>query len=564
MDTTDLHPPLNEWVDGNVRSNFKEAVRLTLEDSLRDPPEEPFKSLYVARKLFQEEVLQKLESACPENLKEHEDFNVLSACVLLELGLNYINTEEPSSGERSLETCLHQLEGVVSKVKTASIGIQAHNHLGVLWGNRGEQQKALEYLLKAKAVYESHIALPPPITDTEWITGSADEDWKREKQMEGNHTLTLFYLAQVYGNLQQPKLSAQYCQTTLGRQLENREYDPVEWSLNCATLSQYHMTSENWLQARHCLAAASCVLQRFKVEECGSAPMSSTGEDAPIDDPKMAERVVQTEGDISRCWIKYSLGLLLSSVKKLKMQENGEEVEEVQRGQRGSRGNKVFRFEALEVTDIESSIPGELVTDYATARTTFLTCQKHIASTKTRFTLDSYASEHASIVQDHSQAYKLLAYFEASPELKCRMHKRRVDMLNVLLKELNPRYYLTEHRELMHEVAETLSEMADLKTVSGSESPTQHAVDKINKLVKSAISTYQQFLATYHEPNSQKLPELLDQSCVRSVLMCKLNVARLYSKLIAPDDESLVSQEHHCGYGGGAGRMWKMAASSSQ
>ena len=544
MDTSsDLYPPLKEWVKENVRTDFIEAVRLTVEESLKDPAREPFKSLYTARRLFQD-IQQKMESECPEDLREEEDFRILSACVLLELGMNYINTEEPSNGERSLETCLHRLEGVASKVKTASVSIQAHNQLGVLWGNRSEQQKALEYLLKAKAIYESHIALPAPITDTEWILGVAEEDCKREKQMEANHTLTLFYLAQVYGNLKQTALSAQYCQTTLSRQLESGEYDPVEWSLNCATLSQYHVTSEMWPQARHCLASSSRVLQNFRVEKCGSSPSDSTGENTPIEDPAMAEKVAQTESDISRCWIKYCLALMLSSINKLQEAEKDKDSEEASlpksRAQGSRRKNNVikpFCFEPLETSDIESSVPDELVCTYSDARTVFLTCQKHINTAKSHFTLESFASEHSLIVQDHSQAYKLLAFFEASAELKCRMHKRRVDMLNTLLKELNPRFYLSEHKELLYEVAETLSEMADLKTVSGSESPNQHIVDKINKLVRNAIGTYQQLLATYYEPDSHRLPEKLDSSCVRSVLTCRLNIARLHSKLIAPSND---------------------------
>ncbi len=539
--TPRLYPPLKEWVATNIQEDFKKAVKLTLEDSLTDPKEEPFKSLYSARKLFQG-ALQKLESDCPKELQEHEDFMVLCSCLLLEIGLNYINTEETSSGERQLEDCLHHLEGVISKVKTASISVQAHNQLGVLWGNRSEQQKGLEFLLKSKAVYESYVALPPPITDTEWITGSRARGEAREKQMESQHTLTLFYLAQVYENLEQKKVSAQYCQVTLSRQLDAGDYDPIEWSLNCATMSQYHVTTENWPQARHCLASASCVLQKFKEERCGSVPSSTTGEDAPIKDQKMAERVTKTEADISRCWVKYCNKLLVASVRMLH-KDDPHVAEEVARAQQHLQREKkrLFRFESLDVTGVESSIPESYVEDYPGARQIYLACQKHINSAKLHFTLNTHASEYTQIIQEHSQAYQLLTFFEPSPELKCRMHKRRVDMLSVLIKELNPRFYLTEHRELMNEVAETLTEMADLKTVSGSENPSQHNVDKINKLLRSSIDMYRQFLVTYHDPETQKLPEQLYVDCTRSILMCKLNIGRLYSKFIAPNSDVEVS-----------------------
>ena len=159
--------------------------------------------------------------ACP--LKELEDFTILSCFVGLEMGLNFINTEEISSGVELFEWCIKLVEGLPSKVKTASVCMQAYNQLGIVWGNRNEQQKSLEVLLKAKAVYESHIALSPPLTSTEWLEGKPASQDKREKDFENLHTLTLFYLAQVYGNFGQVKISAQYCQNTLSRQLETRE-----------------------------------------------------------------------------------------------------------------------------------------------------------------------------------------------------------------------------------------------------------------------------------------------------------------------------------------------------
>ena len=236
--STKLHPPLKEWVLEHVTKDFKEVVRLT-DESKNDPPNEPFRSLYAARELLNS-ITAQLDK-CPEQLRTHDDFKVLSSCVQLELGLNYINAEELGQGEKTLEACLQQIDGLAEKVKTASVSIQVFNQLGILWGNRNEQQKALECLLKAKAVYESHVALPPPVTSTQWLVGEERSEEEREKAFESQHTLTLFYLAQVYGNLKQAKLSAQYCQATLSRQLEAEEYDSIEWSLNCATaLSVLH------------------------------------------------------------------------------------------------------------------------------------------------------------------------------------------------------------------------------------------------------------------------------------------------------------------------------------
>ena len=515
---------LKQWVADHLKKDFKEAMHLTIYESENDPPEEPFRSLYAARELLTG-MKAKLDS-CPDQLKE-EDFRVISSCVLLELGLNYITGEELSQGEQTLEACLRQLDGIPNKVKTALVSIQAHNQLGVLWGNRNEQQKALEFLLKSKAIYESHIALPPPMTESQWIEGEEVIEWKREKAFEKYHTLTLFYLAQVYGNLDQPKLSAQYCQTTLSRQLETKEYDAIEWSLNCATLSQYYVSSGNFTQARHCLAAASCVLQQFKAEE---STLETTGE-RETGGTRMSEKVVQTEADISRCWVKYCISLLTSSQER---QEEGTSEDDIPR-------QKQFKFDTLEVTDVELSVSSDLIESYEGAKQVFLVCQKHIELSKQYYTLEEYASEHVKIIQDHSNSYKLLSYFETSLEMKCRMHKRRIDMLAALLKELNPQYYLNEHRQIIFEVAGAQSEMADHKTVSASDSPSEHAVGKINKLLHSSIGMYEKFLATFHDLSTRELPDVIDKDYLRPILSSKLYIARLYSKIINPDTAVQVS-----------------------
>lgn len=497
-----LHPDLRQWVDDNVRDNFCKALTLTNEGS--DPPEEPYCSLYAARELLLG--VKAMLVSCPPRLKGLEDFMILSACVQLHLGLNYVNTEEMGTGEEAFMDCLHLLEEVVSKVKTASLSVQAYNQMGLLWGNRNEQQKALEFLLKSKAVHESHISLPPPLTVTEWLRGRTVEEWEREQAFENLHTHTLFYLAQVYGNLGQAKASARYCQETLSRQLECKEFDAIEWSLNCATLSQYYLNMEHFEQARHCLAAARRVLSHLEGEIHG----------------KMEEKYRQTRADISRCWSKYSIGLLNRSRNKM---EEGEE---------GPHLPRLFRFDTLEVTDLESAISCDFVEGYDGAKAVFLFGQKHLDIAKEFYTLNDYCSDHVSILQDHSQLFRLLAYFEPDRVLCCRMHKRRVDMLNAVLEELNPQHYLNICRQLMFELAETLSDMTDHKIILASDSPSTHAIGKINKLIHSAIQFYEKFIATFLD-SSGHLPDPLAEEFARPVLCAKMYSARLHAKIISPE-----------------------------
>ena len=506
-DHTHLHPELQTWAATNLCEDMRRVVHLTKVESNSDTQDEPYKSLYTARELLSG-IKARLDS-CPKHLQEMEDYHVLCASAKIQLGLNYLFTEEPSLGEKAFEECLQLLVDAPSKVKTASLSMQAHNHLGVMWGNRGDQQKALEYLLKSKAVYESHIALPPPLTETEWLAGETTSEWEREKAFENLHTHTLFYLAQVYSNLGQDKVSAQYCQTTLSRLLETHEYDANEWSLDCATLSQYYLKVEAYSQARHCLASASCVFAKF---------CSNSGD---LSD-EMREKTERGKADLSRCWTKYCISLLRSS-------------RDHQEGNRHEHPKtKPFRFDPLEVADIEAEVTADLTENYDRAKAVFLFAQKHIDIGKNTFTLEEYASEYVHISQDHSLLFKLLAYFEADPALKCRMYKRRIDMLSALLQELNPQHYLALCRQLTYELGEIHSEMADLKIVISSDAPSPHAIGKINKLVRSGIEHYENFLQTFTD-SSGEFPDPIDEDCLRPILCAKMFMARLHSKLINPD-----------------------------
>lgn len=66
-------------------------------------------------------------------------------------------------------------------------------------------------------------------------------------RFEMAYTHTLYYLAQVYKNLQQYERAGQYCHTTLQRQLEYKQFVPLEWAINAATLSQYYINKVQWL-----------------------------------------------------------------------------------------------------------------------------------------------------------------------------------------------------------------------------------------------------------------------------------------------------------------------------
>lgn len=493
-----------QWVANNIAADFQRALKYHHEESLSDPEREPFKSLLAARALLRgiQDKLKLYEHITEEDVHNSK---LLNACVCLQLGINYIEGEETPSGQKELETCLALLEDIPDRGKTASVSIECRNQLGVVWGNRDDHQKALEFLLNAKAVYEAHHS-SSPMNAEQWLLGNPGSEAHREKLLEDLHTHTLFYLAQVYGHIGEPDLSAQYCQDTLGRQLRSNQFDSVEWALNCATLSQYYIGASNFLQGRHCLACAALILQKH-VEN-----ISATN---ALED--LLDKLRRSEADLSRCWCKYAISLLQASAKDDHLDPRP----------------LLFVFETLDVAELESSVTAERLKDYESAKDVFLFGQRYVNSAKTYYTKDAHASDYISLVQDHSSLFKALAYFERKDVMKCRMQKRRIDMLKDILREINIHHFLALSRQLMHELAGVYSEMVDLKIVVASNSPSSQQIAKINKLISQAVEWYRKLYDTYVDSKTGKLYEM-DNDNLSTVLRARLYMARLVSKTITP------------------------------
>lgn len=79
----------------------------------------------------------------------------------------------------------------------------------------------------------------------------------------------------------------------------------------------------------------------------------------------------------------------------------------------------------------------------------------HFRKKKNILSSDTFPVLHHLPIQDHSQLFKLISFFEIDFERRCKMHKRRVDMLADMLDGLNRQHFLTICRQLMFELAET-------------------------------------------------------------------------------------------------------------
>ena len=499
---------VKQWIVNNISTDYQKVLQLNFE---KNPEDKPFKSLYAARELL-ELIVKRVEEFIKTSGK---DLCVLLGTVLYQLGKNHVDCDETSLGEVFLERSFKLLNKVEDKIVSTTCCILACHQFAMIWASRSEHEKALNWLLDTKLMYESYNAPLYPLNEDELPLGLQDtiSEEKRKEKFESLHTHTLYYLAQTYGNLGKPALSANYCHTTLGRQLLSKQYDAIEWSLNCATLSQFYLNTDNFRQAQHCLAISEHILTEY----------ISKGEQK---EDEMVEKIQQTKADLARCWIKYCIALLRCS-QQLKEEGATQDVLKVPE-------NDFKPFTGVDVSAIESEVPYSPTDNFDGARSLFLFGQKCVDIAKHFFTLEWHASDHVSVVQDHSQLFKYLIFFESALERKCRMYKRRIDMLEDILKELNPRHYLVLMRQLYFEIGIIYSEMVDCKItlVSDLEKPTPHAILKINKLVGLSLKHFNNFINSFQD-HSGRIPNKFDKESLQSILSAKFWIARLHPKIIA-------------------------------
>ncbi|XP_029901685.1 KIF-binding protein [Myripristis murdjan] len=554
---------------------FTTAQNLSEVESRKDPANDPFRSKYKARELLREIycALKSFETTEGENESgdqrpteqpvdgEREDgfgrgFNGDSpaglraaklGAVEYYLGVNHIETEELSAGQEHLMNCMKQLEKCSVSSENVSLYIHVRNQLGILWAGRDETEKAQGFLETAESIYQRYMKEEgsPPMDMTEYFTTEENQltHQERTKRFELAYTHTMYYLAQVYKNLGEIERAATYCHSTLQRQLLLNQYNPLEWALNAATLSQYYITKGRYMEGRHCLSAATVIAGL-----AGEVPSEAAAQESETERERR-DQLRQKRAEIARCWIKYCLNLLQDAEKLL--QDNigeldTERQEELKRARRGEEeAEEKDRKSALlfgsedtfdSIASLEEKVRCLFPLDFTEARAVFLVGQTYVTQAKEYFEIDGYVTDHIEILQDHSALFKALAFFEEDLERRCKMHKRRIDMLEPICNDLNAQYYLLIRRQLMFELAETYNEMMDLKlSLANRQADTQpldnHTIKKFNHLCSSSAKYFQMFLDSLCSPEG-KFPERLEEEVLRPALVARFRVARLHSRLI--------------------------------
>lgn len=155
-----------------------------------------------------------------------------------------------------------------------------------------------------------------------------------------------------------------------------------------------------------------------------------------------------------------------------------------------------------------------------------------INSAKSYYVLDGFVTDHVELCQDTSQLYLKLVFFESNIDRKCKMQKRRIDLLSPLCKEISEEHYLYLVRQLLFELGECYSTLMDLKLEQKQELNSAKTAEKVTHLIQDGISTFERFLSTMNDKKTHEKPETYSDDYVRPVLLAYFYIARLHSKSI--------------------------------
>ena len=474
---------------------------------------------------------EKLEKIINQTIEENDLLVFSSILGYIQKDIGKINSfvDETNQAGLYFNKALEFLEVYKFEPETIVCYADVLNQLGILWSKLNDNDKSKEYLLrseKAAKVFKESGKTPLTIFD---VFGTSDEieKGKGEESLEKTCTLTFFYLAQVFGTAGDLEASGKYCHITLKRQLELKDYEPVDWSLNAATLSQYYFGKNMLKQSRHLLAAANYMLGEYADE----LKKKELTEDQRAE---AEENLKHRTADVDLCFAKYCIYILTTSIDRL-MQEKEESHRETDPVQ-FQLVEKCEKFENLDLSLYERDLVDEFVLTFEDAKTVFHAGQSYLSKAKEYYSLESEASQHARIIQDYAHLFKHLAYFEEDPSVQSKLHKRRADQLEVMLTQLNPTYYRNISRELMFELGLTYSDMLDIKCdllKFNEVQPT--ALSKINALCHKAINKFKEFENTYRDKKTNEVPQTLDVDELQVVACANFNLGRLYYKIITPD-----------------------------
>ncbi|TPX63732.1 hypothetical protein SpCBS45565_g06409 [Spizellomyces sp. 'palustris'] len=527
----------------------------------QSPSDVPFKYLYEARKRLVGAGLYKLKYELEKEEESQffyskEQQRLLLAVFDYLLGINHIDSEELSPGEKALTASLEVLRPHAVQSLYCSIVVNTLNQLGILWANWSDARRAATFLEEAEELYHGYAKAikEPPVSDPfdVAVTLTPTECWD---ELDNLHTYTLYYLAQVYGSLglkDKARMcsheylmahslnalclqSAECCRMTLKRQLGRKDLDQLTWALDCMTLSQYYTSIGAFPFAHHCLTAAESMLWDMSGD---GVSLVSTEQGIPLQ---------RAKADLSWIWGKYYLNALEVSA------ERHLEADTTIQSSLSLCGMPLFDIQPPATQPVRPVVPPAFAQSYPEAQPLFLEGLRCLEDAKKFFVIDGFVTDHVGIVKDMSQLYKHLCAFESDPVRRSALTQRCALLLTPLLESLNPAHFLDLVQSVTYELTTAYEALVDCRLAVfeniAEGLPYKERIEKaidINQLLEKTIQYCAAFITLYADPQTKLLPEPFeDADDARAVMTATWRMARLWARKIPVPESEAEADENH-------------------
>lgn len=328
-------------------------------------------------------------------------------------------------------------------------------------------------------------------------------------ELETTYTSTCFYFAQVYGQQEDTAQSGVYCEKTLFRKYESGTYDAREIAQFCLQIASYYQSEGRWRQALYIIAAAYTI----------SKPVSDA----------------QLYAEISLFMAKFFVEYLENQhERKAYLPNLANEIvlqEPAVSKMKGLVLDDEFETSQLGAEQLVPLSTAALASSWVSHGNTWFTRALN------HFILDGYTTEHVTICLERDHMFAISLDFFTERKMKKSTLKRRVGLLEPLIKTLSPNHFFQLVQQLLFTCAEIYEHIVDLSDI-----PLPNGLDpalglannekkerKLNKRVVTAVHYYEDFLGTIMGPN-QRLPTHLEDGVVESFFRAHLSLAKLHQR----------------------------------
>ena len=431
------------------------------------------------------------------------------------LGLNHLETEELSTGERLMGRAMAAL--LPHSTSFPVPVIDGHNALSLLHTSRARYTAARDALLIAQRTYQAVKPFHPSLPAGEWGV------------VENLHTLTLYYLAQVYGKMGKRSLSASFCHLCLKRQVEGgAAFDRREWVRNALGLAEYYQQKEQWEDAWHCIKAADAVIEPIQTPP---SPTITDPDEAASDREKAAE----LRAELHRAFAAFHLALL---------QAEHRQPTSAPTSKSASAPAKRIRFTTLALPACPYPLPPVPI-PYEVSLSMFNAAFPRVTRALAHWPLDGSVSEHIGLCQLLSALYRQLSLRDPVAGHAGAWLKKRTAPLLPCMEGLSAAQWVDLYREVSGELAKMYGEWMEVKGRGGGGGGRGSQ----KELGVKAIGWWEKWLATFNrvdrfggeERGGIKAEE--ERECAREVLKGMMCVARLYGRLGGEGVEEVVANE---------------------